>query len=430
MRARKQRGQVLLLGTNWHVRYWEKHSIAGVIQRKRVTHVLGKCTTRGKHPPQDIVDAAAAHMRTVNDCDIAPEQVLSFAEFTETIYLPWVKENHRTSTYRNYNQIWKIHIEPKSGRDRTLKDVRIKHVQTWLNAIGQKDLARNTLARVKSFLSGLFKHAIRLEYYTGPNPARDTGLNPHAARPAKMHAYDFETIHTITALLSEPAATVFYTAAFSGLRRGEIEGLCWEDYRDGKLHVARSIWNGIENLPKTETSAGAVPVIPFLAERLELHRFRCGIDPKTGLLRMTGPIFRNSANHRLSIKNLTDREILPKLNVCQVCGLPNGIPHLKEEHEWVRDPRRPEWKGWHACRRGVASNLYRLGVRSKVIQEIMRHASETTTKNCYIKTTNEDTLAAMTELGKNYSEKTAAQSLPDTSGTLNSGQRPTLETVN
>jgi hypothetical protein len=187
MRHRKQTGQIMPIGTNWHVRYWEKRFINGVIARKRVTHLLGKCITRGKRAPQDIVDAAAAHMRTIADCDIAPEQILTLAEFTTNIYLPFVKENRRPSTYKNACENWKLHIEPKS-RGRVLKDVRIKHVQQWLSEIattprfkktGKFDktgkplppLARNTLARIRSFLSGLFAHAVRFEYHPGQTPS-------------------------------------------------------------------------------------------------------------------------------------------------------------------------------------------------------------------------------------------------------------------
>jgi hypothetical protein len=33
-----------------------------------------------------------------------------------------------------------------------------------------------------------------------------------------------------------------------------------------------------------------------------------------------------------------------------------------------------EWKGWHAFRRGLASNLNRLGIDDSVTQAILRHS--------------------------------------------------------
>ena len=48
------------------------------------------------------------------------------------------------------------------------------------------------------------------------------------------------------------------------------------------------------------------------------------------------------------------------------------------------------WHGWHAFRRGLATNLHRLGVSDKVIQQILRHANVSTTMNIYVKTVSAD----------------------------------------
>jgi integrase len=53
------------------------------------------------------------------------------------------------------------------------------------------------------------------------------------------------------------------------------------------------------------------------------------------------------------------------------------------------------WHGWHAFRRGLATNLHRLGVSDKVIQQILRHANVTTTMNIYVKTVSADAANAM-----------------------------------
>jgi integrase len=44
-----------------------------------------------------------------------------------------------------------------------------------------------------------------------------------------------------------------------------------------------------------------------------------------------------------------------------------------------------EWRGWHAARRRLGSNLYRLGVSATVIERILRHANVSTTATYYIK---------------------------------------------
>jgi integrase len=64
----------------------------------------------------------------------------------------------------------------------------------------------------------------------------------------------------------------------------------------------------------------------------------------------------------------------------------------------VHDGSIPKWRGWHAARRGLGSNLYALGVQDKTIQLILRHANVNTTNTYYIKTARADAKAAMTKL--------------------------------
>lgn len=56
------------------------------------------------------------------------------------------------------------------------------------------------------------------------------------------------------------------------------------------------------------------------------------------------------------------------------------------------------WTGWHAFRRGLASNLNRIGVDDSIIQGILRHSTVSVTQNHYIKTARPDTIAAMRKL--------------------------------
>ncbi len=56
------------------------------------------------------------------------------------------------------------------------------------------------------------------------------------------------------------------------------------------------------------------------------------------------------------------------------------------------------WYGWHAFRRGLATNLHRLGVSDKVIQQILRPANVTTTINIYVKMVTQDAEEAMRKL--------------------------------
>jgi site-specific recombinase XerD len=59
-----------------------------------------------------------------------------------------------------------------------------------------------------------------------------------------------------------------------------------------------------------------------------------------------------------------------------------------------------EWQGWHAFRRGLATNLNRIGVDVRTIQAIMRHSNINTTLSFYVKTSSADSVAALRRLEK------------------------------
>jgi integrase len=137
-------------------------------------------------------------------------------------------------------------------------------------------------------------------------------------------------------------------------------------------------------------SKAPIPIIPKLVAKLEAHRARLG-KPKTG------PIFRNGAGNEVDPDSLLHRMILPALEVCETCSKPES-EHGRLPHKYERNKVLPEWRGWHAFRRGLATNLNRLGVDDSVIQRIMRHSNVAVTQACYIKTASEDAKAAMQKL--------------------------------
>jgi integrase len=410
MRTRKQNGTIVRIGDRWFVRYWERRNIGGTIERKRVTHSLGPVTTRGKHPPADIKTEAERHMTIINSGAVPAERIVTVGDFVSRVYLPWIEQHKRPSTAKGYRDVWEDHLKPHA-ESMWLKNVRTYHVQGWLNVIGKDGrLSRNTLRHIKSVISAIFTLAKQQDYFQGENPARGTAINPGAAEAQETYAYTLEEVQSILANLPEPAATAFAVAAYMGLRHGEIQGLLWEDYREGEMHISRSIWNGRITPPKTRKGRAPVPVIRQLAERLEMHRLRSG-NPRTG------PIFASAAGKSLSLGSVVNRVILPTLNRCETCHKPEGN-HDIAEHEFKRDARYPEWHGWHAARRGLGSNLYRLGVPDMVIQRILRHANVSTTATYYIKTAAADVRNAMAKLESSI-PAAEPKTLSDTSGTVN-----------
>src|SRR4030043_43453 len=67
---------------------------------------------------------------------------------------------------------------------------------------------------------------------------------------------------------------LFFTAIFSGMRRGELLGLQWGDidWVNQKIHVRRSLYKGGFQSPKSEYSKRAIDMGPRLIQVLKEHR--------------------------------------------------------------------------------------------------------------------------------------------------------------
>ena len=306
-----------------------------------------------------------------------------------TIQLYNTLTRKKPSTLHGYRVMWK-QLQPFCA-DLWTRDVRTRDVQSILDCMAQTERFNvNSLKHFKSFLSGVFRLALQQGYFDGANPARETSL-PRARAAEEGYAYSLEEILTMIDAVPEPAATMLAAAAFTGARRGELRGMFWENYRDGELLIARSIWNGIATDPKSHKSKAPIPVIGKLAARLALHRTRQG-NP------IAGPMFPNETGKPLDPNNLLRRVIAPALNVCGVCSRPEDEHEPKTNHKYERNRVLPTWRGWHAFRRGLATNLHRLGVADLTIQRILRHSNVAVTQSCYIKTASDESKAAMQKL--------------------------------
>ena len=321
------------------------------------------------------------------------------SEFVEKIYLPeYVEKNLRPASLKQYRDVWKNHLKPRMDRlSLSLRDCRTVHGEQMLAQIAEKDgLGRSSLRHCKAFLSGAFKQAKRLGILDGLNPIQDVSI-PHAPEPEQdTYAYSLAEIKSMLATLAEPAWTVVLTAAFTGLPKSELLGLRWQDYDGQQLTVSRSRWNGIENEPKTRRSRSPIPIVRQLADALDAHKLRAGILAQPGL-----PIFQAGNGQPLNLDNLARRVIIPAISPCVVCRKQED-EHKPEGHNFQSDKSLPEWHGWHAFRRGLATNLHTLGVDDKTIQTILRHSNVGLTMNVYVKSVSESQVIALDSLSEKF----------------------------
>jgi integrase len=389
---KQQKGYIYRKYTHWYVRYMDDvlQSDGTVIRKlvsKRLPVDYPEYRTKASVRP-----FALEALNAVNSGKLNAQSTMLVTEFVDRIYLPqYVEKQLRAATRKQYGDVWNNHLKARMGK-LSLRNFRTVHGEQMLAKIAeQAKLGRSSLRHCKAFLSGAFKQAKRLGILDGLNPIQDVSI-PWAPEPEDTYAHNLPEIKAILSVLPEPARTVVLTAALTGLCKSEIRGLNWEDFDGKELTVKHSVWNSVVNEPKTRRSRAPIPVVTQLAEALEAHKLRMG---KLAV----GPIFQGGTGKPLNVDNLVNRVIKPALSPCTVCRK-SEEEHKPEGHVFERDNSLPQWHGWHAFRRGLATNLHELGVDDKTIQGILRHSNLNLTMNVYVKSVSEKQVTAMDQLSE------------------------------
>jgi integrase len=266
--AERKRGKV------WEFR-WRDVQSDGSIRRKNI--VIG---TLAEYPNQSAAQSAVDAIR-LNVNRQTPHQLLKVLSievlvkhyrehelpdiFQDRKPAPEIADEGRKTystqyAYENYLKKW---ILPR-WKSYRISDVKAVDVEAWLKTI---PLARGSKAKIRNIMSALFSHAMRWEWAEN-NPIANVRQSAK-----RMRVPDVLTPLEITALLTqlpEPLRTAAEIDAFTGLRRGELIGLQWQDvnFEDRLIHVRRSVVMMVQGLPKTEASAKDVPLDSALAESL------------------------------------------------------------------------------------------------------------------------------------------------------------------
>jgi integrase len=338
-----QRGSLRKQNGAWHLRYRVTELKDGQPVHRQIDKVLARVTDdyRSKADVWPLADKILAGVNRNAGADGG----LTVTEFTEQHFLPYIQARKKPSTHKFYKEVHENHLRTRVGAVR-LRDFTTRHAQAVLDGI---QLSHQSLLRIKTGMSAIFSYAVRLGIVEH-NPVRESKAEGKRTE-AERYAYTLAEVQWMLERLSEPARTVVAVAAFTGLRESEIRGLRWEDYTGTALHVRRSIWRTHVGETKTPESRNAVPVIAPLRDILDAHR-------KT-LHGAGGWIFQGAKKRfALHLDNLRSRDMEPILG--------------------------DRWHGWHAFRRGLATNLFSLGVPAEVTQTILRHANVATTQAHYI----------------------------------------------
>jgi integrase len=147
-----------------------------------------------------------------------------------------------------------------------LEDVTTEVLERWRATLTSSN---RTVAKHLVILHGIFRRAMKV-WGLPSNPAA-TVERPRYRVSDDLEAYSPEDVWALVrAAGSEQDAALYLTAAFAGLRMGELLALQWRDidYAGQTIRVRRSynVHGGVGS-PKSG-KVGSVPIVPDVAERL------------------------------------------------------------------------------------------------------------------------------------------------------------------
>jgi integrase len=362
IRHRYQAGQLKPQDGSWYARFYDEVSDwNGEPRSKERWKKLGRIEEYPRE--RDILPIFEGFMQAVNDRlmgAVGPDPILRV--YIEQNYLPSLRLERKT--IRGYRDTWNLHWKERI-RDLAFGQLHPDVAFRLLKEIAdQDDISKTTLQRVKAFMSGVYTHAREQGDFRGANPVTGLRLQKIKARRAKKMPFNSlaETLAYIKVVDGLRAKTAITTAGFAGLTVSELQGLDWKDRYDGQWHVERKVVEGRTGDTKTAARQEGVPIIPYLQKITDKYRKSVGCPAE-------GAVFGRWMN------NLKRDHITPQLK-----------------------KKGMKWNGWHAFRRGLATNLHEMGVPTKVIQRVCRHADEATTKKHYIHATEPGVRSGMRKL--------------------------------
>lgn len=322
-------------GKGWRVRYLRPNGTLGSIS--------GFATkTEAEKKARDIeTDTDRGTFRDTS-------QSMTLAEWVEL----WADTHHASAnTWAKYRSHLDNHILDEFG-DHKLSDIQRMQVKRWITRL-RKRLAHETITNIVTLLSMILREAVE-EDLIDKTPCRKLGLRSNdsnrgiTATPAQ--------VHLIAGRCRPHDSVLIITAAYTGMRFGELAGLQWHNVdldtatltinRDkGALH---EISGHLELGPtKTPSSARPVHLPAFLVDLLREHHARQHHDhvftaPDGTLLRRSN--FRRRV-WRPAITGDTERgqqPILPEMTF-------HGLRHthrtwLTEDH--IHEVLKYQRMGW------------------------------------------------------------------------------------
>lgn len=299
---------------------------------------------------------------------VAPSKV-TFGQWLDTWLQEYARPRVRPTTWEDYRIIVEKHLKPALG-EILLKDLRPEHLQKVHNEKAASGLSPRRVRLIHVVTHSALKQAVKSRLLA-VNPAEATSLPRQPKR--EIHVLSLEDEKKLLAALEGERLGVFFLVALAtGLRRGELLGLKWEDVdlKNGVIKVRRSLTRvktaeGKTELvfqePKTESSRRMVPLPSPVVSALKAHR-------------------RKQAEEKLLLgQDYQDNGFV----FCHEDGRPLDPAWVTRNFHRLLKKAGVNDTNFHALRHTYATRLLELNEHPKVVQELLGHSSIEMTLDTY-----------------------------------------------
>ncbi len=358
---RYQRGSLSILKRKkqpdaWMFRYYTEEGGRRVYKRQYVGTVL-------EFPKRRDAEKALTQLRVeINEGQYTPMNIAQLAAHYKKDELP----RKAFATVVSYTGFLDSHIVPKWGES-ALSAIKSIEVEKWLDGIQRKDgkpTSPSTRAKIRNVMSAVFAHAIRYGW-ASQNPI--TEVRTSAKRLRDPEFLTPEELQTLLKNLPQRERTMVLLDAATGIRRGELFELRWQDldFEAGIANITRSIYRNVVGDTKTIGSRKPVPLHPLVLD--ELKQWRAESSYRADADYVFASVQKNGSQP-LQPDMILKRHIRP---VLAEMGVKKRI-------------------GWHSFRHGLGTMLRQMKVDVKVAQELLRHANPRVTLEFYQQAVTEE----------------------------------------
>lgn len=298
-----------------------------------------------------------------------------------------------------YDSIFRKYIVNNEIYNIKLKSLKAIDVQKYFNKLYQKDVSNSLLSVANRIISPCIRYAYNNGYiikdfsrmYSVPKKSE---TNDKKVKPFTLE----EQKRFLKAIEGHRYEVLFLVALYTGLRKGEILALTWNDidFIKNTVAVSKTAGRVIDitkdsrskeyikvGTPKTAKGNRVVPLPDFLVKRLKQYKlFKKEESLKIGIqFKESNNLFTAKTGNIVAPSNLHEafKETLLK------AGL--------------------EDRKFHDLRHTYATRLFELGESAKTVQELLGHSSISMTLDIYthvLKETKETAVKKLDELSKTF----------------------------